>query len=364
MDNVTSAAPAAFLKPDLLIVDINGLGYAAMYSPVGKLTHNGFPTGGVHGALTSLFSRMGQRRGAVPFVLWDRKAHWRHEEYEQYKSNRGATPEKVEIRETYRKQVPIIQMVLQALGIPQISCGEAEADDLAGVLCRNLHTSWLIEMVTRDTDWYQGLAANIAWYSPLNGKQVTLADLMNPNNDLSDGHFLSTWEFLQAMACAGDGSDCIDGIEKVGMTTAVKHMRANGGSMESFWAACDSGACKVKGVILERLASQQSRDIYARNLRLMDWTRAPELRHDLLAYTYGAPDWALVKEIAAEYGLAKMVVRAQEALEPWQEGWGEQVNAVDAALNYNLMQPVLKPGSQPIASNEEAEEKVMEAEAA
>lgn len=355
MDNVTPAASAAIMKPDMLVVDINGLGYAAMYSPVGKLTHNGFPTGGVHGALTSLFSRMGQRRGAVPFVLWDRKAHWRHEEYEQYKSNRGATPEKVEIRESYRKQVPIIQMVLQALGIPQISCGEAEADDLAGVLCRHIDPSWLIELITRDTDWYQGLARNIAWYSPLNGKQVSLADLSDPNNGLSDGHFLSTWEFLQAMAVAGDASDCIDGVEKVGMTTAVKHMRANGGSMESFWAACDSGACKVKGVILERLANQESRDIYKRNLRLMDWTKAPEIRNDLLAFTAGEPDWDQVKEIAAEYGLAKMVARAQDALEHWRDGWGSAIHAVEAALNYNLMQPVVNPRPQVAPSVEVAQ---------
>ena len=50
--------------------------------------------------------------------------------------------------------------------------------------------------------------------------------LADPNTGLSDGHFLSTHEYLQAKALASDTSDFIDGIEKVGMKMDVPSNRA------------------------------------------------------------------------------------------------------------------------------------------
>lgn len=341
----------ADMKPDILIVDINGLGYAALYTPMGKLSFNGFPTGGIHGALTSLLYRMGQRPGAVPFVVWDRKSHWRCEVLPEYKANRHVAPEKAALRESYRMQTPIIQLMLTALGIPQVSCGEAEADDLAGVICRGLPLSWLIEMVSRDTDWWQALAENVVWYSPVHKKQMTLADMNNPATENKDGNFLTTWEYLQAKALAGDTSDEIPGIEKVGLKTATKIMREHGGSIESFWALVDSGQIKPKGVVMERLANAQSREIYARNIRLMDWSKAPALRTNELALTAGRPDWKMAGEIADEFGLSKVLNHAREALKPW-DGWGVALHAVDAALNTHICLPVEKPGGmQEIAGN-------------
>ena len=43
-------------EPDLLLIDVNGLGYAAMYQPnLAKLEHQGFSTAALHGALMSVF---------------------------------------------------------------------------------------------------------------------------------------------------------------------------------------------------------------------------------------------------------------------------------------------------------------------
>lgn len=352
IDDVPAAAPsvaalgmpaATPMKPDLLLVDINGMGYAAMYTPMGRLSHNGFPTGGIHGAMTSLLARMTHHPGAAPFVLWDRRATWRHEALPEYKANRAATPEKQEIRATYRMQTPIIQLLLNALGIPQISCGEAEADDLAGFICRGIDPSWMIEMDSRDTDWYQGIADNINWYSPLTKRHVTLSVLADPDNGLTDGHFLSTWEYLQAKALAGDTSDDIPGLDKIGLKTACKVMREHGATIQDFWRKVDDGSFVPKGVILQRLASTEARAVYERNIRLMDWRQGPPLRTNELALTAGTPDWAQAKEIAAEYGLAKVLSFARTVLKPWeQSGWGRGLDAVHASLYPEHCLPVPK----------------------
>lgn len=342
MDTAVNPVESAF-EADILLVDVSGLAYAAMYSPQGKLSHNDFPTGAIHGALTSIFSRMNQRPGAVPFVLWDRKAHWRHEMYPDYKAGRAADPDKQAIRESCKRQAPITQLILTAMGIPQVACGGAEADDVSGVICRHIDPSWMLEMTTRDTDWFQNITERIVWYSPLIRRQVSLQVLADPDNGLSDGNFLSTWEYLQAKALAGDKSDEIGGVGKVGLPTAVKYLREHGGEIENFWAAVDAGTVKPKGVVMERLASQASREIYRRNLKLMDWRLAPPLRTDELALVVGEPNWERAQAIAEDYGLTKVITQARQALAPWKNGWGTAVQAVDAALHHQHCLPVLNP---------------------
>ncbi len=326
--------------PDILLIDINALGYSSMYVPaLAKLKHGDFYTGGIHGGLGSVFSLMNQYPKAIPVVLWDRHATWRFESYPDYKSNRGNTPEKIAIKESYKNQAPIIQMFLNGLGIPQVACGEAEADDLAGVICRNIDPSWRITLATHDTDWYQVISENIVWQSPRNKDVVIdLAYLANPNNDL-EYHFLTPQEYIEAKALAGDTSDTIAGIEGVGLKTAVKNIRAHGVSINEFWAAVDSGSFTPKGVVEKRLATQESRDIFKRNMKLMDWSKSPEIRTDLLSLTAGKPNWDEAHAIADEYGLTKTIGKARLAMTDWEKrGWGDAIWAVDAALNANFVQ--------------------------
>lgn len=349
-------------NPDISLIDINGLGYASMYiGAFSKMQVNGFSTGGLYGALTSLLSNMKRNPNTLPVVLWDRRATWRHLEFPGYKGNRSDTPEKVEIRKTYRSQVPIIQLMINALGIPQVSCGESEADDLAGVICRNIDPSWQIQLTSKDTDWYQSIADNVIWYSPMSKISVDLAVLADPNNGLSDGHFFSPREYLMAKALAGDTSDCIPGIEKVGLATAVKIMRAHGGTIDAFWAEVDAGTYEPKGVVEKRVALDESRETYKRNLRLMDWSLAPPINTSLLSVTAGKPDWAQATAIAEEFGLKKVIATSMEVLQPWKDKeWGDALWAVDAALNHEIcIAPVNKLSDGDVELNKEYEQQRM-----
>lgn len=330
-------------KPDISLIDMNGIGYASMYIPaLSRLSFNGFQTGGIHGSLISLFATMNRNPQAVPVVLWDRHAKWRHDMFPDYKGNRSNTPEKIAIRESYKSQVPFIQQIITALGIPQVSCGGLEADDLAGVICREIDPSWSIELTSRDTDWWQAIHNHVVWYSPGSKSHIDLSILADPANDL-ECHFLSTDEYLQAKALAGDTSDCIPGIEKVGLKTAVKIMREHGGSIEQFWEAVDSGAHVPKGVTPARLATPESREIFARNIKLMDWRKAPAIQPDMLALSAGKPDFQQALDLTQEFGLAKTLTHAKEVLKPWvAAGWGDGLWAVDRALNSHICQSLVK----------------------
>lgn len=318
-------------SPDILLIDVNGLGYSAMYQPnLAKLQHNGQNTAALHGAMASIFSRLAEYPNALPLVVWDGRAAWRKELLPEYKENRSDTPEKVAIREAYRQQVPYIQLMLMYLGIPQIRSGSAEADDLAGVICRALCEEYLIEMVSRDTDWWQGLHDNVWWYSPLSKKAITLEDFMNPEVGTNDGHFLSTDEYLQCKALAGDTSDCIPGVPKVGLKTAAKYIRQYG-TIEELWRRADAKEEKIKGTTLENLIKPETRELYARNLQLMDWRNGPAIDTATLAAFWLQPDILSFEKVCAEYGLSRVSSSAKKFSKlnsSWQKRWSAVVNAL------------------------------------
>ena len=294
---------------DILLIDANSLGYSAMYQPaLSRLEHNGMPTAALHGMMASMFARMNAFPSALPVVLWDGHAGWRHQVLPDYKSNRNSTPEKIEIRAQYRKQVPYLQQLLLQIGIPQIRHPELEADDLAGIICAGIEPSLRVEMVTKDTDWWQALRPGVRWFSPLNKATITLETLADPVA-MKGEHYLSTDEYLQCKALAGDTSDCIPGIEKVGMKTAAKIIREYGG-MDAFWARIDAGMT-VKGVVIERLATEISRKTYRRNLTLMDWRAAPDFDRSNLAAWHMEPDMDEFVHTCDNFKLTKVLSSAR-----------------------------------------------------
>lgn len=231
------------------------------------------------------------------------------------------------------------------MGVPQLSCHDAEADDLAGIIMRHMPISWLIEMLTRDTDWAQSLDHRSTWLSPFNENPISLQDLSDPEKTLKDGPFASPWIYLQSKALAGDKSDDIPGVDGVGLKTANKHIMGQGnGEIREFWRRVDAGEVKPKGVILERLASQESREMFERNLKMMDWRCAPPVEMAKISLTAGKPDWTLVKLLCEQFGLDKLVSRLQTAMKPWEQGWGVALDAIDSAVNHHICQPVHKPG--------------------
>lgn len=323
--------------PDIILIDINGLGYASMYVPaLSRLSYMGQPTAGIYGGVASMLTVMAQQPQAVPIVLWDAHCQWRRDIYEEYKGNRADTPEKLAIKQSYALQVPHMQHLISAFGIPQIRCHDAEADDLGGAICQNIDPSWKIELATKDTDWFQSIRQNVWWNSPAaDGRLVDLAALANPATGHKDGHFLSPGEYLECKAFAGDTSDNIPGIPKVGLKTAAAVLRAHGGDAATFWKRADNGTFKPKGVREIAMASEEGRSIFARNTKLMDWARGQPLRTDHLAITALEPDWALAEDICASFGIKKILRKAQEVVGRAREAgnWTAGLRAVDRALH-------------------------------
>lgn len=289
---------------NLLLIDINSLSYAALHQPnLAKITHQGSPTGAINGAIVSLYAAMKLYPGAVPLILWDDRAEWRFQllpptdSHPGYKGDRDSTPEKRALVADHKRQSLVIREFLSGLGMIHLDAEGAEADDIMGLLSRGLPPDVGLHMVTRDTDWWQGLRPGASWYSPGTKVEKKFEDFSREAGSMTMD------ELLQVMAIAGDASDKIPGVEGIAEARALKMLRPHG-SIEGFWEAVATGELEPKGVFQARLASQESKALYARNRLLMDWAQAPLL--NTVSVSYGDPEPMTLDRLGREYGLSSL----------------------------------------------------------
>jgi 5'-3' exonuclease len=308
----------------LLLVDINVLGFGAMreWAYVNR-AFDGKPTGAIHGTLDKLLALLAGHPDHVPVVLWDDRCHWRERILPQYKRHRWATPEQQAMLESYLAQAAVVRELVRRLGIAQVFCPGFEADDLAGVIARGADRDWEVVLATTDTDWLQALQDNVVWLSPATGRSITLADLAN-GEAVKGGPFASTAHYVQAKALAGDASDGIPGVAGVGLKTAARIIGEHG-SVEALWSRHDAGL-PIKGVIQQRAAGPEYRDVYRRNLRLIDWRLGPALPadHEVL---FESPQREAYESACVAWGLT-----AQHRDAARRESFGADATAAVAAI--------------------------------
>ncbi len=291
----------------LLLVDTNVLGIGSMrqYQYRDRNRH-GKETGALHGIAEKLSDLVGAHPGYVPIALWDDRCRWREALLPQYKRHRWETPEQMAFLERYLRQVDVVRELLQHLGLPQIFCPDFEADDVVGAICRRADPSWQIRLATTDTDWFQALRPNVEWHSVSTGRTITHEDLPNPDV-VAGGPFVSVEHYIQAKALAGDPGDGIPGVAGVGIKTAARIIREYG-SVEALWARHDAGE-SIKGVVAQRAAAAEYRNIYYRNLQLIDWQLAPALGEGLQVDA-GKRDGSRAAQVCSRWGLPESTIRS------------------------------------------------------
>lgn len=212
------------------------------------------------------------------FVLWDKLAKWRYDLHPQYKGDRSNDPEKIARREAYKKQRPMIQKALNALGIDQISAEDCEADDLAGYFVAQAQkTNTEVMLVTGDEDWLQLVSPTCSWFDPIRDKFV------NHNNFPEYTGYATPEMFLDGKALIGDNSDTIPGVGGIGEKGAPDFINQYGG-VRAFLKLADEGRLPKKLPAAEKRLAENTapnpskkygamlpaRDAYERNMKLMD----------------------------------------------------------------------------------------------
>jgi 5'-3' exonuclease len=331
------------LKPDLMIVDINAIGYASLYQPaLSKLQVNGQNTAALHGGLSSVIMHMNRHPNCLPVIVWDHAPTFRLSLLPTYKESRSDDEVKQAVRDSYRSQRPHMQRLFWSLGIPQITGINAEADDIAGKICRAVRqhekaADWTIQTVTKDSDWIQCLDSKAYWCKTTNDEHnmvYTLEEIQDPELCvIGKGEYYESVEmYVHCKSLAGDKSDCIPGIAGIGMATAAKLIREYG-SLQNLWDAYDSGQIKKAGARILALCEPSARDLFALNTRLIDWNAHPFIDPNDLAMVCMNPNWDDFIGVCNEFSLKKIKTSAEKWIphrDLWIEKWDTLVDALYA----------------------------------
>ncbi|MFP4644531.1 MAG: DNA polymerase I [Spirochaetales bacterium] len=201
-------------KP-LFLLDGYSLVYRSYFAFIRRPLRNprGENSSAIFGFFRSLFQFFSTYRPDHFAVVLDSKGPtFRHEQYEAYKGTRDETPEEL------TAQIPIIERILEALGVPMIRAEGYEADDVIATLCRRCTNAGRpASILSGDKDLLQ-----------LVGEQITVLKPENSGfNELHRDDVHDVWgvwpeQIVDFLALVGDKVDNVPGVRGIGEKTAAK----------------------------------------------------------------------------------------------------------------------------------------------
>ena len=246
--------------PTLALLDGHSLAYRAFYAlPSDLATASGQVTNAVFGFTSMLIKLLGDEQPDAMAVAWDVKgATFRTEAYEGYKAQREKAPD------LFLSQLPVIDEVLDAMGIVQIREAGYEADDVIATLATRARSEeWSVEIVTGDRDAFQLIEPGVTVLYTMRG----ISDVVRADSAwLKERYGVEPRQYVDYAALRGDPSDNLPGVPGVGEKTAAK-LVAKYGTVEAVLAAADEQTPKLRENLV--IAGDQ----VLLNKRLMDLVR-------------------------------------------------------------------------------------------
>ncbi|OGR15192.1 MAG: DNA polymerase I [Deltaproteobacteria bacterium RIFOXYB12_FULL_58_9] len=195
----------------IYLVDGSGYIFRAFYAVRPLTTSKGVPTNAVTGFARMIGKLMREEDPQYLGIAFDGpEKTFRHEIYSEYKANREAPPEDLV------PQFGLIRELVAAMDVPVLIKEGYEADDVIATLARKgEEAGHEVVIVTGDKDLMQLVTPMVSLYDPMHDRRIGADQVMEkfgvPPGLVAD-----------AQALAGDSSDNIPGVPKVGLKSAAK----------------------------------------------------------------------------------------------------------------------------------------------
>ncbi|GAA2994975.1 5'-3' exonuclease [Kitasatospora albolonga] len=217
--------------PRLMLLDSASLYFRAYFGvPESIKSPDGQPVNAVRGLLDFITRLVQDHRPdqLVACMDADWRPAWRVELIPTYKTHRvaeAAVDGEEEVPDTLAPQVPVIEQVLDALGIARLGSPGYEADDVIGTL--TARATGPVQIVTGDRDLFQLVddARGIQVVYPVKG--VGNAQLID-EAALVEKYGVTGAEYADMAALRGDPSDGLPGVKGIGEKTAAQLIREYG----------------------------------------------------------------------------------------------------------------------------------------
>ncbi len=339
-------------KPTLALIDGNSIAYRAFFAlPEELATTSGQQTNAVFGFTRMLIRLLTDHDPDGLAVAWDvSRRSFRTDEYPEYKAQRASAPD------AFRSQLPLIDEVLDALGITQLRVEGFEADDIIATVARKAAADgWQVLVVTGDRDAFQLIDDGITVVYTRRG----ISDVVMATGEwVEEKYSIKPTDYVPYAALRGDNSDNLPGVTGVGEKRAAE-LITKYGSLDEIFAHLDEQTPKLgenlalarEQVLLNErlmtLVDDMELGTETDSLRLAPWDRTVveplfdslefhSLWEDLLAVTDAAATEMTILDVetvidTSGQKLADMVASSSVvAIEPVEAGgeiWGFAVSA-------------------------------------
>ncbi|MFB4309776.1 DNA polymerase I [Actinomadura sp. GTD37] len=252
-------------RPRLLLLDGHSLAYRAYYAlPVENFgTTSGQPTNVVYGFANMLANVLRDERPTHAAVAFDvSRRTFRTEAFPEYKATRARSPDE------FGSQLPVLDRLLAAMGVPALRAPGYEADDVIATLATAAAADGMaVLIVTGDRDVLQLVSDDV---TVLYFYRTASEMIRYTPEAVREKYGLTPAQYPDFAALRGDPSDNLPGIPGVGEKTAAKWIREFG-SLDALLER----AGEVRGKAGERLRA--ALDPVRLNRRLTELVRDVDL---------------------------------------------------------------------------------------
>ena len=295
----------------LMLLDTASLYFRAYFGvPESVKAPDGTPVNAVRGLLDFLDRLIRDHRpdDLVACMDADWRPRWRVALLPSYKAHRVAEaresgPDVEEVPDTLFPQLPVIEDVLDALGIARVGVEGYEADDVIGTF--TARAKGPVDIVTGDRDLYQLVddARGVRVLYPIKG----VGTLQHTDEAFLRGKYgVDGRGYADLALLRGDPSDGLPGVAGIGEKTAAK-LLAEFGDLAGIMAAVDDPKAKLTPAQRKRLDEARPYVAVApKVVRVADDVPLPDVD---TALPHAPRDPAALEVLAARWGLGGSLQR-------------------------------------------------------
>jgi DNA polymerase I len=289
----------------LYLIDGHNVLYRTFFGVPRLTAPDGTPTNVVLGVARILLKILrDERPDAVVAVFDSREPTPRHAIYPDYKANRLKIPEDL------AAQIPVVDELIDALGVRRIEVAGTEADDIIGTLSRLAEERGMdVVIVSSDKDMYQLVSKRVKVRDGL--KEHTVGEAQ-----VEEVFGVPPGKVTDLLAMAGDPSDNVPGVPGIGEKTASELIR-DFGSLDAVLAHPE----RLKGARREKIEKGAAAARLA--LRLVTIDRDIPIREDWSGFAPRGIDASRVAPLFRRLGFRKLLEELDLGKETPREGKGD-----------------------------------------
>lgn len=264
-------------KNKLLLVDGNSVAFRAFFALHNSLERfknkSGLHTNAIYAFHTMFENVMDREKPTHVLVAFDAgKTTFRTEMYPEYKGGRSKTPGE------FREQLPYIREMLTGLGVQYYELENYEADDIIGTMAQRVpKEEFDVVVLSGDRDLTQLATDSVK--VDITVKGVSDIETYTPEH-VEEKYGLTPLQIIDMKGLAGDASDNIPGVTKIGEKTAIKLLKEYG-SVEGVYEHIDEmKPSKMK----ENLINDKEQALLSKQLATIDTDAPIEVSIDKLKY--------------------------------------------------------------------------------